>query len=147
MKTILAWIGGIFLIATLSIAGFGFYSYKKLGSSMMGLADIQAKNFTATHHPNAHVTEALKRIQNGARLKHTFVAETLELLSMSALAQPGELTAEQEAMLEEAATLMEHEPLDTNQIESWRHKYAHLLPKNRRERRTQAVPASGQSPK
>jgi hypothetical protein len=128
MKTFLMVLASLLLIIVLLIGGSAFYVYKNAGSLMSKADDAMIEKFVQTRHPNAHVLETLKRIDNAAKLNTTMPVELLAITALSVLSLPDAVTAEQEVMLDDAAALLEKPGVSMVDVQLFQKKYEALLP-------------------
>jgi hypothetical protein len=128
MKTVLAVLGALAVLAVVLVVGGGYFAYKKGSSALVQVEQRQVDQFIATKHPAEPVANSLHRLVNAVKLHPSWTTTMLLGSAMSVMQNRGTVTDEQAKMLDEAAQLAEQGDVTKEQIAAFMKKYENVMP-------------------
>ena len=135
MKTVLAVLGALAILAVVVFVGGGYYVYKKGSSAIVQVGQQQVDQFIATKHPAEPVANSLHRLINAVKLHHSWTTTALLGSAMSVMQNGGAVTDEQAKMLDEAAQLAEQGDVNKEQMAAFMKKYENSIPRRTYQQR------------
>jgi len=132
VKTVLAVVGALGILAILVIGGGGYYAYTRASAKVVEVSQREIEKFISTKHPPERVADSLHRLVNAAKLHQGWSTTFLVGLGLSSI-QDGVMTDDKLKMLNEAADLAEQGSLNKEKIAQFMQKYEKIIPRRRYE--------------
>ncbi len=127
MKTILAVIGAIVILGLVVLVGGSYWAYKKAGPKMAEMQQQAIEDFIKEKKPTDSAANALKRINNAAKLQDSYA--TMLLIGVAARAMEDGSVSDQEIdLLDQGSQMAEQHKLTKTELEELIKKSTEVMP-------------------
>jgi hypothetical protein len=128
MKTFLAILGTLFLLAVLVFGIGGYWAYKNGGAKMAEAAQVQIDEFIKEKNPPAQAADSLRRVVNAAKTQDSMSSIMLATSALGSL-EDKIVTPEEVALMDEGSALAEKGKISKDDLKAFVDKMQKVFPK------------------
>lgn len=126
MKTFLAILGVVAILAVIVIGVGGYVAYKKTGSIVVTEGQKEVETFISTKHPSERVVTALRRMMSSAKLQKSSFNTMVLAGAAASTTRDGIVTEDELKMLDDAAQLAEQGQIPKRKVMEFMRKHENL---------------------